>query len=629
MSFFLPLRAVWFGQPVSLERPLGLWLAALVVVLSVLVVSRALRSAGATTSRWVAPGSEAVLVSSRWRQRRALRLALGGLGLSLLLVAWAKPTLGEARESITRRGIDLVIALDASRSMLASDVAPNRLTAARAAVEQLLGKLAGDRVGVVAFARDAFVQAPLTTDYDAARLYLRAVDPLQMQQGGTALAGALREARGLFERAEHGAQDRAVLVVSDGEDWEGGAAEEARALAGAGAHVYTLGVGTRAGAPVPIVDGQGRLTGYEKDAQGSPVLTRPDPEALGAIAAAGNGAAFFEDGAVDVAPVAATLERLQKGELGATTRVTGLDRYQWFALPGVLLLSLALGLRATKRRPLQARAGLAAAAAALVLLLGLDAHAGGLLDSPDPDVRTGLSAYEHKDFGAAAKAFEQAEARGTAKPVATFDRGVALFKAGKADEAIKAFEQAHTPALQGREVYNAGVAQASLQKKDEAIHSFRAALEADPSNEDARHNLEVLLETKKEDQKKQDQPKQDQSKQDQSKQDQSKPGDSKQQKNPAAPQQAESKPDEGKQKGQQPTGEPKQEGQAKPPEPAEQRQGEATKAAQQSVGTPRKAPARPATDAERTLDQLKQGERLLPLSPSHPSQELEPNEHPW
>lgn len=618
MSLLAPIHAVWFGQPVGIERPLGLWLAALFLGLATVAALRSLRSRGATKG-WVTVGREGVLVTQHWHGRRALRLALGGIATASFALAWAGPTVGQTQQHVTHRGIDLVVALDASRSMLVGDVIPSRLTAARAAVEQLLGELGGDRVGVVAFARDAFVQAPLTTDYGAARLYLRAVDPLQMQQGGTALAGALREAAGMFRRAEHGAHDRAVLLVSDGEDWEGGAVEEARALAASGVHVYTLGVGTREGAPVPILDPRGRLVGYEKDARGTPVVTRPNPEALAAIAAAGNGQAFFEDGAVDVGPIARRVDALRKGELDSGTRVTGVDRYQWLTLPGVLLLVLALGLGEAPPRKAGRRArrsgamgGVVAAAALGLLAVAPRARAAGPFESADPDVHQGLAAYGKGDYATAAKAFARAEAQGRSTPVAAFDRGVALYKAGQADEALKAFARAASPTLQGRDAYNAGVAQASLQRRDDAIKSFRAALQVDPGNEDARHNLEVLLEQQKQDQEQQ-------------KQDQKAKVDERQGSKKPKPQRAKKEEAPGRKPELQQATQQQHQPQPQPQQPPQQ-QGQA----RASAGLDGDAATPKRSEAERTLDQLKQGERLLPIGRvSTVVPEVEHHEHTW
>lgn len=630
MTLSSPLHFAVMGQPAGFERPVGLLLAAVVAVVTALVAGRALRRR-VIARAWVTAGQEERLVSARLHQRRALRLGVGGAGLALLALAWAGPLLGESQQKVTRRGIDLVVALDASRSMLASDVAPSRLLAARAAVEQLVDRLGGDRVGVVAFARDAFVQAPLTTDYDAARLYLRAVDPLQMQQGGTALAGALRQAGGMFERAAESGRDRAVLLVSDGEDWGGGAVEEAKQLASQGVRVFTLGVGTTQGAPVPVMDARGRLTGYEKDAQGAPVVTRPNPQALAAIAAAGNGEAFFQSGRVDEAPVAQRLDRLQKGDLGAGTRVAGVLRYQWLALPGVLLLALALALAEAKpgRRATAPAPGSAVAvsAALAVALLAPPAHAAGWFDSPEPHVNEGLAAYAKGDFAGAAASFDQAKRKDGRPPaVAAFDRGVALYKAGKKEEAVAALKDARSPELQGRDAYNTGLALAALEKKEEAIHEFRSALEMDPQNEDARHNLEVLLAKKQEQQQDKQDKQEQQEKQEQQDQQQNK----QEQQDGQNQQQSKGQNKQEQQSGQQ--REPQKSQTPAEPQREQQGAGEQQKEGPQPGEAPRAAgrSREPRTDAERALDQLKRGERLLPLGqPTTPPPEDESDEHTW
>src|SRR5262249_59548382 len=139
-------------------------------------------------------------------------------GLALLAIALAQPQCGTRTQKIKRRGVDVVVALDASKSMLARDVRPSRLERAKLELMTLLDTLKGDRVGIVVFAGDAFIQCPLTSDYAAAKMFLRAVDPEQMQQGGTNIGGALLLAKQVLEGAERGAQDRVVVLPSDREE---------------------------------------------------------------------------------------------------------------------------------------------------------------------------------------------------------------------------------------------------------------------------------------------------------------------------------------------------------------------------------------------------------------------------
>jgi Ca-activated chloride channel homolog len=320
---------------------------------------------------WLSPlglltgAAAAFLVWRRWRRARsavpegrrdqilpgggasqgALRGGLLGTGLTLLAIAAAGPQCGERTEIVKRRGIDLVVALDASTSMLARDVKPSRLERAKVEVTALLDRLRGDRVGLVVFAGEAFVQCPLTTDYSAAKLFLRAVDPAAMPQQGTAIAEALQEARRVLDGGARGGAGKAVLLVTDGEDNEGAALQAAQELGDAGIHVYAVAVGSEEGEPIPLTDAKGNVTGYKKDRDGRTVLTRTDLAGLRELTARAGGKVLTTGGAdLGVAAMVDELEKLQKGELESRLAVQYDDRYPYVAWPAFALLCAAAAL---------------------------------------------------------------------------------------------------------------------------------------------------------------------------------------------------------------------------------------------------------------------------------------------
>ncbi|HEX4382589.1 MAG TPA: VWA domain-containing protein [Myxococcales bacterium] len=543
---------------------------------------------------WVAPRLVSRLVPGRSPGREALKVALAGAGLTLLAVACARPWFGEVKETAHRRGVDLVVALDASRSMLSEDVRPNRLAQARVAVESLIDGRHGDRVGLVAFAKDAFVQSPLTTDVAAARLYLRAVDPLQMQQGGTDVGGALREAGELLAHGKHGSRAQAVVLLTDGEDWGESAAAQAKALRDAGVQLFTVAVGTEAGAPVPVLDARGRVIGDERDASGAAILTHANRAALAALT--GPGQSFDLAGDLGAQAVGHALDGLQKGEIEEVTVSASAERFSWFALPAFALLLLGLWVspsRSSKKLS-------AALAAALLALLPLRAARADVFHVPEAAAQRGAKAYTAGHYDEALKQFQ---AQKKQAEIARFNQGDALAAMGKTDAALEAFK---TPAaaLQGRDAYNRGTLQAKGEHRDAAAASLRQALVADPANDDARHNLEVVLAEQQKDQK--------QPKDQQQAKDQQQPKDEKQQppKN-GAPKDQQQQSKNGEQKGQQ---QPKT-GDAKSPSPA------AGALAQGEQPAP--------TRAERMLDALKSGDRLLPYSPQVPPERSTPDAHPW
>jgi len=237
-------------------------------------------------------------VSAAARRWKAL-LLLGAVGAAAL--ALARPQFGSRVETVRSMGQDIMVAVDLSRSMLAEDVAPNRLERARLAILRLIDRLDGDRIGLVAFAGDAFVQSPLTTDYAAAGMFLNAMSPDLMPVQGTDLGEALRVS---LDALDQGARDaRVVVIVTDGEDLEGNFEEQLDRAARAGVRVHVVGIGSTDGAPIPIYDAQGRRDGFLRDADGTVVTTRLGDETLRTVAErtgaeyvrAGAGGTAFDD----------------------------------------------------------------------------------------------------------------------------------------------------------------------------------------------------------------------------------------------------------------------------------------------------------------------------------------------
>lgn len=349
MTAAAPLSLPLLGYALRLAEPAALALLAAPLLLAALgaaaLVSRRralARSAGALAAR-VAPGANV--------GRPAARLGSAVLGLALLALALARPQCGTRAEVATQHGLDLVLVVDASRSMLATDVRPDRLARAKLELGAVLDGLGGDRVGVVAFAGDALTSCPLTSDHAAAKLFLRAVDPAEMPRQGTALAAALAAAGEVLEASERAGRARVVLVVSDGEDHEDGAPAAARALAAQGVRVFALAVGTPEGGPVPPRAGR---AARPRAPAGEAPWTRLDAAALAAVAREGDGEVFDVSSADrGVAAFRAALDRMARTELEGRLVVTYEERYALAAFPGFLLLLAALLVR--EGRPARAR----------------------------------------------------------------------------------------------------------------------------------------------------------------------------------------------------------------------------------------------------------------------------------
>jgi Ca-activated chloride channel family protein len=328
----------WLGLPVRLADPRMLWLVPVSVALGALYLAWVWRKARLIRALCDPRAVDRALSGSS-PARAVVRGTSLSLGLCALSLALAQPQCGTHTELTKRTGIDVVVALDASRSMLAQDIRPSRLQRAKLELSDLLERLRGDRVGIVVFAADAFVQCPLTTDYAAAKLFLKAVDTESVPQQGTSLSAALLTAKQVLDDGGGLSRGRAIVLLTDGEDHEAGLDEALDALNSEEIKVFTVGIGSASGEPIPIFDRQNRFEGYKKDAQGQTVMTRLNEEVLREIADKTGGRYFHSTaGDVGVPAVAEELERLDKAEFESHLTVQYAERYRDFATPGLLLL---------------------------------------------------------------------------------------------------------------------------------------------------------------------------------------------------------------------------------------------------------------------------------------------------
>src|SRR3989442_3197135 len=220
------------------------------------------------------------------RFRHALRFALQLLGLTFALIALAQPRWGYTFEDVKRKGLDLLIAVDTSRSMLSNDVQPNRIERVKLATQDLINELQGDRVGLIAFAGRAFLQAPLTIDYEAVMESINDLDTQTIPEGGTNISSAIDLAAQSFGKSAVG--NRALIVFTDGEELSGDAVKAAKAASDAGVRIFTIGVGTPQGSLVPITGDDGQ-TAFVKDSSGQVVKSKLDDKRLREVAQATGG----------------------------------------------------------------------------------------------------------------------------------------------------------------------------------------------------------------------------------------------------------------------------------------------------------------------------------------------------
>jgi Ca-activated chloride channel family protein len=271
-----------------------------------------------------------------WRGRRwrdALWLAV----LALLLVALARPQWGTETQMIEQEGIQVMVALDVSQSMLAQDIKPDRLSRAKMEISDLMDRLGGDEIGLVLFSGASFVQFPLTSDYATARTFLDNARPEVISRPGTDIADAIRTAMAGFDPAR--ASQKVIVLITDGENHEGDVLVMAEKAAQEGIMLYAIGFGSPQGEPIPQYNAQGRVTGYKVDGQGEAVLSRLDEATLQEIARIGGGQYFRATASgSELDALISELNALQKAELASQFETRGIDRFQAFLLAALILM---------------------------------------------------------------------------------------------------------------------------------------------------------------------------------------------------------------------------------------------------------------------------------------------------
>ena len=323
---------------VHIDEKIYFWLMAVVVPLFVIFAISMLRRkqkqkqfANQAMLKRLAPNRSAFKLWVKW--------SLLAVVFILLSIALANPKIGTKLETVKREGVDIVFAIDVSKSMLAEDVAPNRLEKAKRIVFETISSLKGDRVGIVAYAASAYPQLALTTDHAAAKMFLQGMNTDMLSSQGTAIQEAIRMASGYFD--EQAPTARLLFIISDGEDHEMGATEIASEAKEKGIHIYTIGVGTEKGSPIPMKE-LGQQT-YKRDSNGEVVITKLNPELLKQIAANAGGTYLNGDNTQEtVNEIGKILDNTEKSQFDTQQFVDFKDQFQWFLAGALLLLVLDL-----------------------------------------------------------------------------------------------------------------------------------------------------------------------------------------------------------------------------------------------------------------------------------------------
>ena len=448
---------------------------------------------------------------SRWRPEVKFWLLMAAL--ASFIIALARPQFGTRLDTRERMGIEAIIALDVSNSMLAEDVKPNRLEKAKMMVSNMVDGMKDDKIGLIVFAGQAFVQLPITSDYVSAKMFLETISPSMISVQGTDIAEAITLSMRSFTQQED--VSRAIFVITDGEDNEGRAVEAAKQAASQGIHVYMLGIGNPGGAPIPI-PGSGH---YIIDDEGNTVVSKLNEGMCREIATAGNGSYIYVDNSSSAQKkLSEYLDRLSKAKMESQIYSEFDEQYQGFVLIGILLLLIEVLIleRESKstwlRRLLAPRSTLLASC---LLLFSLAA-----MSQTDRDyIRRGNRLMRDSIYDKAQVEYQKAIERDNTNPISHYNLGNALLYQNKAEDAMKEYETAaRLEKDKGRlaQIYhNMGVVLQAAKQFDKAVACYRNSLRNDPTNNETRYNYALSLFQLKKNQNNQDN--QDQQKDDQGK----------------------------------------------------------------------------------------------------------------
>jgi len=280
------------------------------------------------------------LLPGKSNGRQTAKFILLMIGYGFLIIGIANPQIGSKLVEGERKGIDIMIALDVSNSMLAEDIKPNRLEMSKQAISKLVDKLGNDRIGIVVFAGKAYMQLPITTDYAAAKMFLSNINTQIVPTQGTAIGEAIEMAVGSFKDETH---SRVIIVISDGENHEDDALKAAKEASEKGIIVYTVGMGLPEGAPIPEYNKYNQMVGYKKDRDGSTVVTKLSESMLQQIASAGKGVYVRANNTQSgLKTIVEEIDKLEKTKFESRMFSDYEDRFQYFIAVSLIFLLLEL-----------------------------------------------------------------------------------------------------------------------------------------------------------------------------------------------------------------------------------------------------------------------------------------------
>ena len=443
----------------------------------------AFKKKSALIEKFVSIALKPLLLTSVSYSKQRWKSALLVFCFSLATLALVRPQWGFHWEETTRQGVDIIIALDVSKSMLAEDIPPSRLVRAQRKIADLLKVIEGDRVGLIAFAGVAFMECPLTLDHSAVALFLDAMDTDLIPVPGTAIGETITTAIKAFEANPKNA--RVLILMTDGEDHLGDPMEAAKKATEAGVQIYTIGVGNPAGAPIPESTG-----GFKKDSSGELVLTRLNETVLKDIALETGGSYIRSiSGDLDITQIYQEIQIKTKGnKLNSSRKQQFSERYQWPLLLALfcLLLEGFMSDRIVRKTP-----NYLSGFGNLIVLIGLLISHSVWAGSVD----RGATAYKKGDYSGALKEFMDAQVDSPQQLDLMYNTGNSYYKTDQYKEADHLFSSASESKnqdLSKKGFYNRGNTAYRQGKLDDAVADYQKALDADPKDEDAQFNLDFV-----------------------------------------------------------------------------------------------------------------------------------------
>ena len=428
--------------------------------------------------------------------------------MALIIVMMARPQMGTRISHEKRTGIESIIAMDISNSMLAEDVTPSRLDRTKMMVENLVDNFTDDKIGLIVFAGDAFVQLPITSDYVSAKMFLSEIEPSLIATQGTDIATAINMAANSFTQQQ--GVGKAIIVITDGEDHEGGALEAAKAAKKKGMRVYVLGVGSDKGAPIPLGNGD-----YMKDRTGNTVMTKLNEEMCRQIAEAGGGAYIHVDNNTNAQrQLDNELAKLSKKEMQSTIYSDYDEQFQAFGIIAIILLILEICILESKN-PIARRLNIfGRKQRTTTLIIALVVAFASFAQNDRRYITQGNKLFRSGQFDKAEVAYRKAIEKNPRNPQAHYNLGNSLMAQKKDSAAVQSFQKStelETSKIRKAMAYhNMGVVCQQHKMYGEAIEAYKNSLRLNPKDDATRYNLE-LCKRQQRNQKNQD--KQDQNKQ--------------------------------------------------------------------------------------------------------------------